>query len=288
MALGRVVRRAVARSAAVVRGATVTTAVALVAVAAAGCGSDSQSASAAQAPGAQCASEWLGRELPAGTDVELLVAAGPTIPGGRWTAYRAMARAVTGCAGAGTSVTLRPITDKSMTELPLFSGAVPDRTGQNGINPLRYATDVRAFANRAAAAVDRLPDVGKDARGSDPLGALAAAGQDLRLRTAGTKHVVVAVFNGWQQTRALNLFSYQRDPAGSTAAALKSLRASGALPDLGGSDVVIVGLTPGVSTMQTSDAQLAGLCRFWRGVVEAGGGSLKLCAAALPGIGDRG
>jgi hypothetical protein len=280
MALGRMVRRATT--------AASLTAAVLAAVPLAGCGGDARSASAAQAPGAQCPSEWLGRELPAGTDVELLVAAGPTIPGGRWTAYRAMARAVAGCAGAGTSVTLRPITDKSMTELPLFSAAVPDKSGQNGVNPLRYATDVRAFANRSAAAVDRLPDVGKDARGSDPLGALAAAGQDLRLRTTTSKHVVVAVFNGWQQTRALNLFSYQRDPAGSTGAAVKSLRASGALPDLGGSEVVIVGLTPGVSTMQASDAQLAGLCRFWRGVVEAGGGSLKLCAAALPGIGDRG
>jgi hypothetical protein len=96
------------------------------------------------------------------------------------------------------------------------------------------------------------------------------------------------VFNGWQQTKTLNLFSYQRDPAASTAAAVRSLRASGALPDLGGSEVVIVGLTAGASSMQISDAQLAGLCRFWRGVVEAGGGTLKLCAPALPGIGDRG
>jgi hypothetical protein len=56
------------------------------------------------------------------------------------------------------------------------------------------------------------------------------------------------------------------------------------LPDLQGSDVVIVGLTPGAERMQTSDAQLAGLCRFWRAVVEAGHGTLKLCAAGLPGI----
>ena len=218
----------------------------------------------------------------------MLVAAGPTIPGGRWPAYRSMARAVAGCAAAGTSVTLRPITDRSMTELPLFSGTIPEPTGQNGVNPLRYATDLRAFANRESAAVDRLPEVGKDAAGSDPLGALSAAGQSLRLRTDGSKHLVIAIFNGWQQTRALNLFSYQHDPAGSTAPAVRVLRASGALPDLGGSDVVIVGLTPGVTSMQASDAQLAGLCRFWRGVVEAGGGTLKLCAAALPGIGDRG
>ncbi|HEX3465176.1 MAG TPA: hypothetical protein VHS78_14105 [Candidatus Elarobacter sp.] len=251
-----------------------------------GCG-DSQSASASQAAGG-CASAWLGQELPAGTEVELLVAAGPTIPGGRWPAYRAMATAVAACAAPGTALTLRPITDKSMTELPVFSGAVPDRSGQNAVNELRYATDVRAFARREAAAVDRLPAIGKGAAGSDPLGAFAAAGQSLRLGPAGSKHVVIAIFNGWQQTRALNLFSYQRDPAGSTGPAVRALRGSGALPDLGGSEVIVVGLTPGDASMQTSDAQLAGLCRFWRGVVEAGGGKVALCAAALPGIGDRG
>jgi hypothetical protein len=55
---------------------------------------------------------------------------------------------------------------------------------------------------------------------------------------------VIAISNGWQQTRELNLFSYQRDTAGSTGAAVRSLCASGALPDLAGSDVVIVG--PGI------------------------------------------
>jgi hypothetical protein len=261
---------------------------AALAVAPAGCGGDDGTASAATGATVRCPSAWLAREISAHADVELLVAAGPTIPGGRWPAYRAMATAVAGCATAGTSVTLRPITDHSLTELPLFSAAVPDETGQNAVNPLRYATDLRAFAAREASAVDRLPGFGKNDGGSDPLGAFSAAGQSLRLEPGPAKHVVVAVFNGWQQTRALNLFAYQRDPAASTAAAVRALRASGALPDLSGSDVVIAGLTPGVSSMHASDAQLAGLCRFWRGVVEAAGGDLKLCAAALPGIGDRG
>jgi hypothetical protein len=253
----------------------------------AGCG-EGQSASAATVGMVRCPSRWLAQELPAGSAVELLVAAGPTIPDGRWPAYRAMANAVATCAGAGTEVALRPITDRAWTELPLFSGTVPEATGQNAVNPLRYHAELGGFVKRQSAAVDRLPTVGKEAAGSDPLGSLAAAGQSLRLRTTDSKHVVIAVFNGWQQTKTLNLFSYQRDPAASTAAAVRSLRASGALPDLGGSEVVIVGLTAGASSMQISDAQLAGLCRFWRGVVEAGGGTLKLCAPALPGIGDRG
>jgi hypothetical protein len=199
-----------------------------------------------------------------------------------------MATAVAGCAGPGTALTLRAITDRSLTELPLFTGTLPAETGQNAVNPLRYRTEQLGFAAREAAAVDRLPAVGTKATGSDPLGALAAAGQDHSVAPTGSKHVVVAIFNGWQQTRALNLFSYQRDPAVSTEPAVRALRASGALPDLGGSDVVIVGLTAGDTRMQTSDAQVAGLCRFWRGVVAASGGKLTLCAAALPGIDDSG
>jgi hypothetical protein len=269
------------------RGAMLAAAAAALVPLAACSGDDGAAAASTGTAGARCPSAWLARELPAGASVELLVAAGPAIPGGRWPAYRAMATAVAGCAPAGSSLTLRPITDHALTELPLFSGSVPAESGQNAVNPLRYATEVRAFGAREAAAVDRLPALGQNDRGSDPLGALAAAGQSLQLGPGGTKHVVVAVFNGWQQTRALNLFAYRRDPAASAAAAVRSLRKSGALPDLGGSDVVIVGLTPGMSSMQTNDAQLAGLCRFWRGIVEAGGGALKLCAAALPGIGDR-
>ncbi len=172
-----------------------------------------------------------------------------------------------------------------MTELPLFSATVPAPTGQNEVNPLRYRSESSGFAVREAAAVDRLPSIGKTTGGSDPLGALAAAGQSLALEPPGEKRVVVAIFNGWQQTRALNLFAYRRDPAASTAAVVRSLRASGALPTLTRTDVVIAGITPGVASMQTSDAQIAGLCRFWRGVVEAAGGTLKLCVAALPGIG---
>ncbi len=249
----------------------------------AGCESGQQ-ASAATGGGTRCVSSWLAKELPAGSAVELLVAAGPTIPAGRWPAYRAMATAVAACAGAGSELALRPITDRAWTELPLFDGTVPDATGQNAVNPLRYHAELSGFVKRESAAVDRLLGVGKDASGSDPLGSLAAAGQSLRLRPTDSKHIVVAVFNGWQQTKTLNLFSYQHDPAASTAAAVRSLRASGALPDLAGSTVVIVGLTAGATSMQTSDAQLAGLCRFWRGVIEAGGGTLELCAPALPGI----
>jgi hypothetical protein len=254
----------------------------------AGCGSDAQSASAAEPNGGarHCASAWLGQELPAGSQVELLVAAGATIPAGRWPAYRATAGAVAGCAGESATVTLRPITADSLTELPVFAGTVPAPTGQNEVNPLRYRSDLRAFVVKTAAAVDKLPEIGKTTGGSDPLGALAAAGQDFRTAPAASQHVVVAIFNGWQQTRSLNLFRYRSDPAGSAEPALRKLRASGALPDLTGTDVVIVGLTPGDARMQTSDAQLAGLCRFWRSVVEAGHGTLRLCAAGLPGI-DR-
>jgi len=253
----------------------------------AACGSGaggSASAATSGTSGRTCPSDWLAREVGSGREVELLVAAGATIPANRWHAYRAMATAVAGCAAPGAALTLRPVTAESLTELPLFSATVPAPVGQNEVNPLLYRSESRRFAVREAAAVDRLPAVAKTTGGSDPLGALAAAGQSLALEPPSDKRVVVVIFNGWQQSRALNLFAYRRDPGASTAAVVRSLRGSGALPALTRADVVIAGVTAGVASMQTSDAQIAGLCRFWRGVVEAGGGTLKLCVAALPGI----
>jgi hypothetical protein len=251
----------------------------------AGCGAPSQAAAAEPAGGARsCASSWLGGELRTASSVELLVAAGDTIPANRWPAYRAMAAEVAGCAGVGATITLRPITADSLTELPLFAGEVPTPTGPDAVNPLRYRSDLRTFMSKTGAAFDRLPELERGTTGSDPLGALQAAAGDLRLEGATSPRVVVAIFNGWQQSRALNLFRYGQDPSTSTVPALRALRASGALPQLNGADVVIAGLTPGIARMQTSDAQLAELCTFWRSVIAAGHGSLRLCAAALPGI----
>jgi hypothetical protein len=251
----------------------------------AGC-STAGNASAAEPSGSarSCASAWLSGELHAASSVELLVAAGDTIPASRWPAYRAMAAEVAGCAGVGATITLRPITADSLTELPLFAGEVPSPTGQDAVNPLRYRSDLRAFVLKTGAAFDRLPQLARGVTGSDPLGAMQAAAGDLRLESGTSPRVVVAIFNGWQQSRSLNLFRYGEDPAASTGLALRALRASGALPELGGADVVIAGLTTGTARMQTSDAQLAELCTFWRSVIAAGHGSLKLCAAALPGI----
>jgi hypothetical protein len=248
-------------------------------------GCDSGGASAAETAAERgCPSTWLSGELHGATSIELLVAAGDTIPAGRWPAYRAMAAEVTGCAGVGATVTLRPITANSLTELPLFAAEVPAPVGQDAVNPLRYHSDLMAFSHKAGAAFDKLPDLERGKGGSDPLGALQAAAGDLRLESGTAPHVVVAIFNGWQQSRSLNLFRYGVDPAQSTGPAVRSLRASGALPQLNGADVVIAGLSPGETRMQTSDAQLAELCTFWRSLVAAGHGSLKLCAAALPGI----
>ncbi len=251
----------------------------------AGCAGPSRAAAAEPSAEARsCASTWLSGELHAARSVELLVAAGDTIPANRWPAYRAMAAEVAGCANVGATITLRPITAASLTELPLFAGEVPAPTGQDAVNPLRYRSDLRAFVVKTGAAFDRLPQLERGAAGSDPLGALQAAAVDLRLESGTSPHVVVAIFNGWQQSRSLNLFRYGQDPSASTAPALRALRASGALPELNGADVVIAGLTPGIARMQTSDAQLAELCTFWRSLIAAGHGSLKLCAAGLPGI----
>jgi hypothetical protein len=91
---------------------------------------------------------------------------------------------------------------------------------------LRYRSDLRAFVVKTGAAFDRLPQFERGVTGSDPLGALQAAAGDMRLEGGTSQHVVVAIFNGWQQSRSLNLFRYGQDPAASTGPALRALRAS--------------------------------------------------------------
>ena len=102
----------------------------------AGCG-EGQSASASQVV-AGCPSAWLAGEVGAGNSVELLVAAGPTIPGGRWAAYRTMAAAVAGCAGPGTqSISWPPA--RPLTITPPFAACclLPADASKPG-HPLRH------------------------------------------------------------------------------------------------------------------------------------------------------
>ena len=227
----------------------------------------------------------LAQQLPAGSSVQLLVAAGDTIPSGRWPLYRRMVAAVVACAGPDSAITIRPITDASQSA-QLFAGAVPARTGLNASNPVRYAMERKRFAADVERALDALPGYGKPEHGTDPLAPLLAAAEDLRAAPAGSKHVVVAVFNGWWQDSFLNLLRWKANPAADAGPIVQKLRKANTLPDLSGTDVLIVGTT--ASELRVDEAQLVGLCTFWRAVVEAGHGSLKRCAQSLPGIGQDG
>jgi hypothetical protein len=214
--------------------------------------------------------------------VELGVAAGSGIPPDRRDLYRATAEAVLACARPGAHVTVRPITEHAATEVPIFAALVPDRTGENKYNGLHYLADRRAYLKRAMASLDQLSAIGLTDRGSDPLGALMAASRDM---SPGAKAIVILICNGWQQTRELNVFAYRRDPAAYAASAIKILSAHGMMPDLTGVRVTVAGLTSGSPSMKVTDTQLAGLCQFWKSVVEAAHGvsGRTDCVPNLPG-----
>lgn len=229
-----------------------------------------------------CAADELAQVRSSVPYVELLIARGLAIPSGRWPSYRALALAVLACLRPGTHLTIRAIGPNSVAIPPLFAKTVPAAT--DGANPLLPLIARRQFTATALAAVNTLPTrLPEDDGTYDPLGALAAAGADFApLPThAGT---IVLIFNGWVQSKSINLFSFGSNPRRMADATIGRLRADGVMPDLRGSHVLIAGITPGDPRMRTGDGQLIQLCGFWNLVIDAAHGQLQGCGASLPGV----
>lgn len=216
--------------------------------------------------------------------VEIAAAAGAGIPGDRAGAYRKMEESVALCARRGASVTIRPITEHAIAELPILDEIVPDKTGENAYNNLHYLSDRNGYKDRVRAALDTLPSIGKSDHGADPLGALATAARSLR---GESKPIIVLISNGWQQTHDLNVLAFNKDPARYAPGALQILKLHHTLPKLTGVRVVLAGRTTAVPWMHVTDTQVDGLCEFWKAiVVDAAHGTMQPgdCTESLPGI----
>lgn len=214
--------------------------------------------------------------------IELAVAAGTSVPADRSVAYRKMADAVIACAKPGARITVRPITEHALTELPIIADTVPDTTGENAWNDQHYASDRQAYLARTKMSVDGLSSIGMNDHGSDPLGALLAASRNVQPQS---RALLLLVCNGWQQTRELNVFAYRQDPARYASEALANLTSHRALPDLSGVRVIVAGITTGDPRIQVTNTQLGGLCEFWRIVVEKAHGEMRQgdCTPSLTG-----
>jgi hypothetical protein len=234
-----------------------------------------------------CESRFLQQAIPSGANVQLLVAAGNTIPQGAWPGYRAIAMHVVGCSGESARLSLRPITGQSFSERALSTETVPAREGGSAVNPLHYRAELRAFADREATAIDQLQGYPNVQNWSDPLGALLAAADSLKVAGPGTKRVVVMVMNGYEQTPEYNIFRYGTDPESFAQPVLRRLRENRSVPQLAGTDVIVLGLTAGATGMKTNTTQVTGLCRFWRSIVQTGQGTLIYCGAGLPDAAGR-
>jgi hypothetical protein len=220
-----------------------------------------------------------------GAQVEILLAAGNTVPAGLRDTYREMAVTVLSCLGEGARVELLPITDSSYGVAPAFSGTIaPSPPGNT--NPLWGHNERGKLMNAGSTAIDSVLATPHKYDGFDPLGALHAAGEALHRGATRTKLIAVVIGNGWQQTKHVNLFRYGHNPAQHAADVIRSLKADRTLPNLANTDVFIVGVTRGDRRLNMSEREIQGLCDFWGAVIRAAGGTKVLhdCPTTLPGL----
>jgi hypothetical protein len=235
-----------------------------------------------------CKSDWstIKGWLPPGARIELLVAAGNTIPSlpvKLWPSYREAALSVIACAGDGSAIELLPITDNGATVAPLLVTSAPTPTP--GLdNPTRERLLREAFVKSSVTAVDSLNATTTKFAGFDPLGALQLAGESLHHGAPGAKLVVVMIGNGWQQTDRINLFRWRDNPAKHADDVIRQLKNDRTLPNLAGADVVIAGLTRGDPKLKMGAAEFAGLRTFWERIIAASRGHLVWNQAYLPGM----
>jgi hypothetical protein len=230
-----------------------------------------------------CPGDQLAQLLSSVPYVEVSVARGLAIPSGRWPRYQGLAMAVLACLRPGTHLTIRAIGPNSVAIPPLFAKTVP--VGTDGANPLLPRIARRQFTVAALAAVNTLPmSLAEDDGTYDPLGALTAAGTDFAAMGTEAGRAIVLIFNGWLQSRSINLFSYGSNPRRMAEVVIARLRGDRIMPDLHGSRVLIAGITPGDPRMRADDGQLVQLCGFWNLVIDAAHGQLLACGASLPGV----
>jgi hypothetical protein len=238
--------------------------------------------------GVSCKPEWstIKGWLPPGARIQLLIAAGNTIPASPvklWPSYREAALSIFACAGEGSSIELLPITDNGASVAPLFVTTAPTPT-PGLTNPLRERLEREQFVSRSVAAIESLNTTTTKFSGFDPLGALQLAGESLHHGASGGKLVIVMIGNGWQQTDRINLFRWRDNPANHAGDVIGRLKADRTLPNLAGIDIVIAGLTRGDPRLKMGPAEFMGLRTFWERVIAASHGHLLWDQAYLPGM----
>jgi hypothetical protein len=253
-------------------------AAAILTITASGCASPARAANVPLPHG--CESRYLADALPAGANVQLLVAAGNTIPARTFADYRAMALHVVRCAGGASTLTLRPVNGQSFSE-PAFAVEKVPAQSADAVNPIHNRAEANAFKKRETAAIDRLEQYPNPVHWSDPLGALLAAADAQSLAEAGPKRIVL-IGNGYLQTPEYNIFRFRENPERFVEPVLRTLREKHTLPALDGTIVIIVGVTSGAPGMDGTTGQVRGVCRFWRAIVTAGHGTLAYCGRSLP------
>jgi hypothetical protein len=221
------------------------------------------------------------RRLPDHARVELLLSAGNTVPSGRRASYAAMAHAIFACAGNDARVELVPITDEGIGVAPVLIETIPSGKGVPLQDSLRKEHLLKDIDVQIAGVLNPR----KEFAHFDPIGTLYAAGETLHRVQRGDKRVVVVIGNGWQQTSDINVYRYRDNLEARADEVIKLLRNSGTLPDLSGIDVIMAGFASGYQGMDMRPRDMVRLCRFWKKIIAAAGGSMPLpCSQVLPGL----
>jgi hypothetical protein len=194
-----------------------------------------------------------------------------------------MELAVFRCAGEDSLITLRPIDSNARTQAAHLTIAVPIADS----NHLKKYVKTQQFLELANTALDDLPGLGNGQDGSDPIGAIESAAQDLRMAATskGSHRIIVLIFNGWIQSAEFpDGFKWGQHLDLFTDRVLKRLNETGEMPDLSGTDVVIAGLTPGARPMRMTDGDIQGLRVMWQRIIASSKGHLVFCDAVFPGV----
>jgi hypothetical protein len=227
-----------------------------------------------------CSNTTLSGELAQIQIVEILIASTGAPSADRGAAYQQMLDVVVDCAAPGSKIVVRPLTGQSASELPLFEGYVPE-AGPLSFNPTSRKSE-RNRIKRQIRVAREAASAGHYAAGTDIFGALLVAGRQIGLYAPKLSAAAFVISSGWQQGGGVNIHQYAHDPVAFAERYVDRLRKADALPALSHTAVYFSGVSQGLDWMRITDEQFLGLRRFWRIVIDAGGGSLKWFDAALP------
>ncbi|HEY5257198.1 MAG TPA: hypothetical protein VIJ12_02360 [Candidatus Baltobacteraceae bacterium] len=209
-------------------------------------------------------------------NVEVLASIRELAPGDAWTleaaAYRATYDAL--AANDSTRVVVTPISDNSLSEVPLLDAVSPHEGlfGMNERDARLRRTALTALANAA------LSELGQRTTGrgrTEIINAIFGAANRFESVTKGARNLLVILSSGFEQSSILNMADYRLtlNSNATLGRVLEHLKATGQVVDLRGTDVCMIGITSGDGHWADFNRS-RGVRRFWQRYFADSGANL--------------